>query len=174
MKRLIKHHSLITTTMALGFLAGVEKQYNSLTVCPLEIGWGLSRIWAGRKTQMKTNTKVRISSFGQHGKGSRRGKEWNREAGLMGTKGETRETEEGDVGVVESGNRWHDVVVCPGTTMGWHSTPAFSPGRFSCLTHACCHAYILILHPWGPRSHAFSPVFHEFASLLVRKCILLE
>lgn len=51
----------------------------------------------------------------------------DREAGLLGTKRETREREEGDVGVVEGGNRWHDAVVCPGTTMGWHSTPAVSP-----------------------------------------------
>lgn len=54
-----------------------------------------------------------------------------------GTKGENetgagkfwkkRAVTERAIAALKGGHRWHRAVVCPGTTTGWHSAPAFSP-----------------------------------------------
>lgn len=65
-----------------------------------------------------------------------------------GTKGENetgagkfwkkRAVTERMIAALKGGHRWHRAVVCPGTTTGWHSAPAFSPipvGRTDRHTH---------------------------------------
>lgn len=46
------------------------------------------------------------------------------------------------IAALKGGHRWHGAVVCPGTTTGWLSAPAFSPipvgrtdGRMDTHTH---------------------------------------
>lgn len=71
-----------------------------------------------------------------------------------------KHTTGGQITAVKGGHRWQSAVVCPGTTIGWHSTPAFSQvpvdlqadcHRCHANTHmqGCCHAYISVLHPRG-------------------------
>lgn len=73
-----------------------------------------------------------------------------------GTKGENetgagkfwkkRAVTERAIAALKGGHRWHRAVVCPGTTTGWHSAPAFSPipvgradGRMDGRTHTQTH-----------------------------------
>lgn len=57
-----------------------------------------------------------------------------------------RAATEGELRALKGGRRWQSAVVCPGTTMGWHSTPAFSSipvgPSFHTYTHTHTHSII--------------------------------